>query len=273
MSNVSIFEKKWIDLVFEGKNQEYGAYQLRQESPRTTMRAFFFTLFSIGFISGIIMLFSSFGPKPNPIIPPEPFDTLVIVDIVIPPSEEEKEKKAEPYKEAEPVEEIPENKPPVVTTTPDVVDEIKRNDEQPNTNPPLTNNNSGGGTGTDPNIAGGNPGVSIRGEEKPVVPVISAVLDAQPEFPGGMKKFYDYVGKNFKEFDIENVDKVTVMVSFVIERDGAMTDIRVLRNPGYELDKEAIRVLKSLKTKWKPGILNGEPVRTQYTLPITVKIN
>ncbi len=272
MSNVSIFEKKWIDLVFEGKNQEYGAYQLRRESPRTTMRAFFFTLFSIGFVSGIFLLLSSFGPKPNP-IPPDIFDTLVIVDIIIPPTKEEKEeKKAEPFKETEPVEEIPENKPPVVAPTPDVVDEIKRNDEKPNTNPPLTNN-GGGGNGTDPNITDGKPGVSNGGDEKPTGPVIAAVLDAQPEFPGGMKKFYDYVGKNFKEFDIENVDKVTVMVSFVIERDGGMTDIRVLRNPGYELDKEAIRVLKSLKTKWKPGILNGEPVRTQYTLPITVKIN
>ena len=271
MSNVSIFEKKWIDLVFEGKNQEYGAYQLRRESPRTTMRAFFFTLFSIGFVSGMFMLLSSFGPKPNP-IPPDVFDTLVIVDIVIPPTKEEKEeKKAEPFKEAEPVEEIPENKPPVVAPTTDVVDEIERNDDKPNTNPPL--NNTGGGNGTDPNVTDGKPGTSNGGEEKPGGPVIATVLDAQPEFPGGMKKFYDYVGKNFKEFDIDNVDKVTVMVSFVIERDGGMTDIRVLRNPGYELDKEAIRVLKSLKTKWKPGILNGEPVRTQYTLPITVKIN
>lgn len=267
MSNVSIFEKKWIDLVFEGKNQEYGAYQLRQESPRTTMRAFFFALFFVSFTSGIFMLFSSFGSKPNDAPLPDLSDPVVIVDVIYPPLEEEKEKKAEP------VEEIPENKPPVVAATPDVVDEIKRNDEKPKTNPPLTNNNAGGGNGTDPNVTDGKPGVSDGGDEKPTGPVIAAVLDAQPEFPGGMKKFYDYVGKNFKEFDIENVDKVTVMVSFVIERDGGMTDIRVLRNPGYELDKEAIRVLKSLKTKWKPGILNGEPVRTQYTLPITVKIN
>jgi periplasmic protein TonB len=272
MSNVSIFEKKWIDLVFEGKNQEYGAYQLRRESPRTTMRAFFFTLFSIGFISGIFMLLSSFGPKPHP-VPPEKLDSLIVTVYNFPPEELEKEKKAEPYKEAEPVEEIPENKLPVVAPTPDVVDEIERNVDKPNTNPPLTNNNAGGGNGTDPNVTGSKPGVSNGGEEKPTGPVIAAVLDAQPEFPGGMKKFYDYVGKNFKELDMENVDKVTVMVSFVIERDGGMTDIRVLRNPGYELDKEAIRVLKSLKTKWKPGILNGEPVRTQYTLPITVKIN
>jgi protein TonB len=50
-----------------------------------------------------------------------------------------------------------------------------------------------------------------------------------------------------------------------------MTDIRVPRNPGFGLDKEAIRVLKSLKTKWSPGILNGKPVRTTYNLPIVVE--
>jgi protein TonB len=60
---------------------------------------------------------------------------------------------------------------------------------------------------------------------------------------------------------------------FVIEKDGSMTDIKVLRNPGYGMDKEAIRVLKSLKTKWKPGIKDGQKMRTQYTLPITVQMN
>ena len=52
-----------------------------------------------------------------------------------------------------------------------------------------------------------------------------------------------------------------------------MTDIKVLRNPGYGLDKEAVRVLKSLKTKWKPGIKDGQNVRTQYTLPIKIQMN
>ena len=66
---------------------------------------------------------------------------------------------------------------------------------------------------------------------------------------------------------------MSVSVSFVIEKDGSMTDIKVLRNPGYGLDKEAIRVLKALKTKWKPGVKNGKYVRTQYTLPIKIQMN
>jgi protein TonB len=62
-------------------------------------------------------------------------------------------------------------------------------------------------------------------------------------------------------------------VSFVIEKDGSMTDIQVIGNPGYGLDREAVRVLKSIKTKWSPGIINSKVVRTAFNLPIIVQIN
>jgi protein TonB len=70
---------------------------------------------------------------------------------------------------------------------------------------------------------------------------------------------------------MDETENSSVYVAFVIEKDGSMTDVKVLRNPGYGLGKEAIRVLKSLRTKWKPGIKDGQPVRTQFTLPIIVK--
>ncbi|MBC8645308.1 energy transducer TonB [Flavobacterium lindanitolerans] len=63
-----------------------------------------------------------------------------------------------------------------------------------------------------------------------------------------------------------------VFVYFVVEKDGTLTNIKVVRDPGYGLGAEAIRVLKSIKTKWKPGIQNDKPVRTAYNLPITVEI-
>ena len=64
-----------------------------------------------------------------------------------------------------------------------------------------------------------------------------------------------------------------VYVSFVIEKDGSMTDIQVKRDPGYGMGKEAIRVLKSLKTKWSPGMIGSKAVRTAYNLPITVQMD
>lgn len=275
MSNVSIFEKKWIELVFEGKNKEYGAYQLRQESPKTTTKAFLFAIFSISFIGGTMMLLSSFKSKPDNNLPPIIQDSLQVVDVVYPPKEKDPvEPIVEPKKtEAKPVE-VPENKPlevaPIEKSKPDVAtnDELKNNPSNDNREP-----GSGTSTGNNTNNDGEGKRNEVTEPKAPSGPVPSGILDAQPEFPGGMKKFYDYVATNFKELDIENVEKITVMVSFVIEKDGSMSDIRVLRNPGYGVDAEAIRVLKSLKTKWKAGILNGQNVRTQYTMPITVKIN
>jgi protein TonB len=102
-------------------------------------------------------------------------------------------------------------------------------------------------------------------------PVNTAVLDKMPEFPGGMAKFYTYVGNNFQRPELDVEKTLKVYISFVIERDGSITDIKVFNDPGYGLGKEAIRVLKSIKTKWAPGILNGKTVRTAYNLPITIK--
>ena len=87
MSNVSIFGKKWIDLVFEDKNKEYGAYQLRKESPKTTLLAFFFGLLFIGSISGLGLLLSSFNTNPTPIDPKIDDPTLYTVDVIIKPKQ------------------------------------------------------------------------------------------------------------------------------------------------------------------------------------------
>ncbi|GAA4042038.1 energy transducer TonB [Flavobacterium chungnamense] len=271
MSNLSIFEKKWLDLVFEGKNQEYGAYKLRQDSTKTTIIAFFSGILFIGFVSGIGMLFSSFGPKPI-IRPEKPLDTIIKVDIYVEPKTDEP-KPAEPIiNNSAPVEKVPNNQNYVVARKEEAKEPIPITSELPNINTPIGTP----GTGTP-----GTPGVIDGGgtEPKPVVitpkgPVPSAELDKQPFFPGGIKKFYEYVGTNFEKqnIDEEEGQAIRVLVSFVIEKNGSMTDIEVTRKTTPEIDKEAIRVLKSLKTKWAPGIKNGEPVRTQFTLPITVML-
>ena len=85
-------------------------------------------------------------------------------------------------------------------------------------------------------------------------------------------EFYKYVNKNFRIPEIDQDMKAKIYVSFVVEKDGSMTAIKVLRDPGYGLGNEAIRVLKSMKKKWTPGIQNGKPVRASYNLPITINI-
>ncbi|MFD2601784.1 M56 family metallopeptidase [Flavobacterium suzhouense] len=99
-----------------------------------------------------------------------------------------------------------------------------------------------------------------------------AALNTQPEYPGGMQAFYSQVMKNFQVPEIDHDLTAKIYVSFVVEKDGAITDIKILRDPGYGLGDEAKRVLELDDTKWKPGILNGKPVRASFNLPITINV-
>lgn len=92
------------------------------------------------------------------------------------------------------------------------------------------------------------------------------------QYPGGMSAFNRQFVSRFRTPDIETgVERIKVIVQFIIEIDGSITNIIVLRDPGYGTGKEAIRVLNSMP-KWIPAELNGEKVRSQFTLPITIQI-
>lgn len=271
MSKLSIYENKWTDLVFENKNKEYGAYQLRQENPRTTVTALFMALLLITAFGSISMLISKFST--HDVVESEPviYDpTITVVDIdtkVKPPTVEPITPPAQQAAATAPIT-AAQLTNPVVARTEDAVEEIAVNTQ----NTPVVENTTATGTATNvlPSNGGGGTGTATT-EVVSNEPVNSGILDKLPEFPGGINKFYTYVGNNFTKPDLDAERTLRVYVSFVIERDGTMTDIVVKNDPGFGMGKEAIRVLKSLKTKWTPGILDGKAVRTAYNLPITIK--
>ncbi|WP_169306793.1 TonB family protein [Pedobacter polaris] len=94
-------------------------------------------------------------------------------------------------------------------------------------------------------------------------------MSTPPTFPGGVGKFYDYLGKNIKYPAIaaDNDIQGNVFVSFVVEKDGSLSDLRVDRRLGFGTDEEALRVLK-LSKRWNPGMQNGRLVRVRYNIPI-----
>ena len=96
-----------------------------------------------------------------------------------------------------------------------------------------------------------------------------AGVESKPDFPGGLKEFYSYIGKNFRLPDVKGLAG-KVFVSFVIEKDGSVTDIKVIRDIGYGTKEEAIRVLQN-SPKWIPGEQNGKKVRVLYGLPISIQ--
>ncbi|WP_310378974.1 energy transducer TonB [Flavobacterium sp.] len=267
MSKSSIYETNWINLVFENRNQEYGAYQLRQESSRTTMLSFFMGMLLIVSLSGIYKISSLLATQAD-INTIETIDEpLIIADYVVEPII--RTKTPLPQNQARPLQEPNVLLPMVVSATPDVIVDVPRNQD-------VTENqalNSGNGEANVTSTTGSSPEVTTLPIDYGTTVVATSALDKLPEFPGGINKFYNFVGNNFEKPEIENTTTMRILVSFVVEKDGSMTDIQVKRDPGYGLGKEAIRVLKSLKTKWVPGMIGSKPVRTSYSLPITVQMD
>lgn len=97
----------------------------------------------------------------------------------------------------------------------------------------------------------------------------TAGITEKPEFPGGISEFYKFVGNNFKTPEQPNL-KGKVYITFIIEKDGSLSDIKNIRDIGFGTGEEAIRVLK-ICPKWIPGKMNGVPVRVMYSLPITIQ--
>jgi len=272
MSKLSIYENKWTDLVFENKNKEYGAYQLRQENSKNSVTALFMGLLLITALGSASALISKFNPSVE-VEPEEPMiyeqPTIVNIDPTVAPPPPAPPAPVVEQTAASQTEAIQLTNP-VVSRTQDAVENIAVNTE----NVPVADNATGTGTATNTMPATGGGGGN--GDAASVAPpnndpVSTAILDKLPEFPGGIAQFYKYVGNNFRRPELDAERTLRVYVSFVVEKDGSLTDIMVKNDPGYGMGKEAIRVLKSLKTKWAPGILNGQAVRTAYNLPITIK--
>jgi len=98
----------------------------------------------------------------------------------------------------------------------------------------------------------------------------SDALQVKPEYPGGINEFYKFVSKNFRTPEVDESMTAKIIVSFVVEKDGTISTIKVVKDPGFGIGAEAVRVLKSCTAKWTPGMQNGKPVRASYMLPITL---
>ncbi|SRR5690554_6469 len=282
MNNLS--KKQWIDLVFEGRNKSYGAYELRAKSGTIMIKALFIgIMLALSLISiPVIANYNTTAPiaESPEIHKPIEIDFIVSVDTeVFRKDKEEIKNNEEPVKRIreKSAEDIIQHTTPIITDALVVAEEIKDVDEL-----------RGQKTGAE-NVEGDpegkilaiNPGnVDISGnvdgtesgtvDEGMVYP--NYTVDKKAEFPGGIQNFMRIIQRTYRIPDIQTAKQYTVFVSFVVETDGSISDIKVLKDPGNGLGDEAIRTLKSIKTKWEPGIYKGKPVRMLHHLPISVVI-
>jgi protein TonB len=265
---LNIFKKEWIDVVFAGRNKEYGAYQLRTTSPKNTNRALFWgTVFFVFILSinTIINAIEGFIPKAP--------EKIKITDVkLLPPPPVDPAKKPPPPPPEPPKPRVTQVKFPPPVVKPDV--EVKDN---PPTQKELQTADPGqkdqkGDPNADINIDGpvGNSDQKVT-EADPNQ--IFAAVEKEPEYPGGIAKFYSDLQKVmvYPAVDRENNVQGKVMLTFVVEKDGSLTDVKALRSPSETLTDAATKALLSLK-RWKPGIQNARPVRVQFTVPISFNL-
>nr|WP_314867593.1 energy transducer TonB [uncultured Flavobacterium sp.] len=259
---LDIFTNQWLDIVFEGKNKAYGAYDLRKKNTKTTVKALIIgaVVFSVAVAAPLIM-----SLLPDSSSDDESLDTK-IVTMKLPPKKEEPKKDLPPPPPPPPkVDQVKFVKPVVakaeeVTEEPPKITEIK--DKK------LGNETIKGDPDAELTVEPvGNGPAAVVEEDNTVYN--TAGIEVKPDFPGGMEKFYKFVGNNYQTPEEEGL-KGKVYVTFVVEKDGSLTDIKVIRDIGFGTGKEAIRVLNKCP-RWTPGEQNGKKVRVLYSLPITIQ--
>ena len=111
-------------------------------------------------------------------------------------------------------------------------------------------------------------------EPEPEEEEIFMVVEDQPEFPGGTAALLDYLRKNIKYPAIcrENNIQGRVLVTFIVNKDGAIVEPEVVKSVHPQLDREALRVISTMPN-WKPGSQRGKPVRVKYTVPVNFRLN
>jgi len=268
-SKFNLYRTEWLDLVFDDRNKNYGAYELRRTYAPTMVKAMGITFFAVATLCGGYLIANA-GRE---IIHRTHVEVKPEVPVVMHP---EVVKPLQPQKPARPERAMP----PVRTTQ--YLEMVVKPDHEA-VDPPKTTdlrgaigpvNSKGDSTmaNTPPEhkVPEGPPGGTGNGNE--TIADFNS-LEVMPAPIGGMDAWSKFLNKNLRFPYEAQQDGVSgkVFLSFIIEKDGHLSDITVVRAAGHGFDEEALRVLKLAKA-WKPGIQNGQPVRVKYTIPINFQV-
>lgn len=240
--------ESWTDIVFEKRNKAYGAYILRKASNNVLLFALTISVFAFITVWGSIFLFAAFE-EIN-------YDTQYVtydmseIPIIDNPNLPDYLKSPPPSR---PEDKPKQNTAPVVTSDSTLEDTLTKQTLENDSTLAETNSNMSG-TGTDTSGLGNG----------------FSVIEKFPSFPGGEIARKKFIKENIKlsQGFIDAKMKGTVYISFIVEPDGSVTNIKVVSGIGLGCDEEAVRVAK-LMPKWIPGTRKGEPIRVVLKMPIT----
>lgn len=276
MSKIDLISNEWTDLVFEGRNQSYGAYQLRKSTGKRNVWA----LVIVGLAAVLLYLGLQLQRMAEANKKVENTQAVELAKLNTEKKEAKVEKKEvirqEPEKVVEQVKSSVKFTAPVIKKDEEVkeedeikLDEVQKSDKAVGAFTVEGNDEVGGAVlKAKEDIAAPEPPKQVVEETK-----IFTVVEQMPMFPGGDAALMGYLRDNmhYPTVAAENGVQGRVVVGFVVERDGSITDVNVLRSVDPSLDREAMRVVKAMP-KWTPGKQNGSAVRVKYQVPVTFRL-
>lgn len=274
-NSVNLNSSEWCDIIFEGKNKSYGAFELRQSAWKRYIWAFGIVLVGVAFVACLPMIISTVKAANIYTGGMDETRTVIIVDPKTPDpiADVTKPEMPEPPKFVEMRKFVPptiandDEVEEVMTGMEDLVKdkavaigafEVENGSKDANAiRKEFAADVVGDGAGT--------------GKAEPDKVFVSAQF--MPQFPGGEAEMYRFISENLKYpvVDQETGIQGRVTVRFVVTKTGEISDIQLLKGVSISCDKEAMRVIKSMP-RWIPGKNNGEPVQVYFTLPIVFKL-
>ena len=276
MSKIDLISNEWTDLVFEGRNQAYGAYKLRKGTAKRNVWA----LIIVGLAAALLYLGLQLQKMAEANKKVENTQAVQLAKLNTEKKEAKVEKKEiikqEPEKIVERVKSSIKFTAPVIKKDEEVkeedeikLDEIQKSEKAVGSQNVLGNDEVGGAVlKAKEDIPAPEPPKHVVEETK-----IFTVVEQMPMFPGGDAALMGYLRDNihYPTVAAENGVQGRVVVGFVVERDGSITDVNILRGVDPSLDREAMRVVKSMP-KWTPGKQNGSAVRVKYQVPVSFRL-
>ncbi len=279
MAKIDLYDPKWIELVFAEKNKEYGAYKLRKGTSGRNIKALLI-LFIVAGLVGAFLAWKVIEQK-NLEAQQAYMEAMELQRLQELAKKEKKEQKEiKPKVEIQKV--VPEARATQKFTAPVIKkDELVKEENEVKQMDQLDEKVAVGsenreGTTDRTEIAVRND-VAVAAPppapQEEVQTKIFDVVEVMPSFPGGTSALMEYLSGAIKYPVVaqENGVQGRVVVSFVVERDGSITDVQVARSVDPSLDKEAVRVVRSMP-KWNPGKQNGSAVRVKYNLPVSFRL-
>ena len=281
MAKIDLYDPKWVDMVFAGKNKEYGAYQLRKGTSGRNIKSLLILVIAAALVGGFLA-WKVIEQKQAE----EQQAYMEAMELAkLQQQAKKEEKKKEPVKpKIEPKKEIPVARETQKFTAPVIKkDELVKEENQVKQMDKLddkvavgTENKEGV---KDRTVEAVRNDIAVAAPPPPPAPKpevsnkVFDVVEEMPSFPGGQGALMSFLSSNIKYPVVaqENGVQGRVIVGFVVERDGSITDVKVMRSVDPSLDREAQRVVKSMP-KWKPGKQNGSAVRVKYTVPVVFRL-